>query len=125
MGERGLVAERSQRPALRGFDAHGIDLDSAERVVDDLRIRCGGNGAVRANSDGQDGRNSDAHLRGRRIAADRTVSGGREGDTGSAGAARSVNSVGSGSGNGKGCEHTNCENEGNDLLSVLHSKISL
>ena len=25
-----LVAERGQRPALRGFDGHGIDLDSAK-----------------------------------------------------------------------------------------------
>ena len=121
MGERGLVTERSQRPALRGFDAHGIDLDCAEGIVDDLRIRCGGNGAVGANSDGQNGRNSDAHFGGCGVAADAAVRGAGQGNRRSASAARSVHGVGSGSGNGEGCEHTNCENEGNNLLGVFHS----
>ena len=62
MGERGLVAERSQRPALRGFDAYGVDFDGAEGVVNDLCIGRSGNGAVGADSDGQNGRNSDCLL---------------------------------------------------------------
>ena len=81
VGKGGLVTERGQRPALRGFDAHGIDLDSAEGVVDDLRIGCSGNRAVRADSDGQHGGHGHGHLGGCGVAADAAVSGaGRERD---------------------------------------------
>ena len=121
MGKGGLVAERSQRPALRGFDAHGIDLDCAEGVVDDLRIGGGGNIAVSANGNRKDGGYGHGHLSGCGITAKAAISGGRERDTGSAGAAGCVNGVYSRSRNGEGCEHTNCENEGNNLLGVFHS----
>jgi len=121
MGERGLVAERSQRPALRGFDAHGIDLDSAEGIVDDLRVGRSGNGAVRANSDGQHSGDGHGHLGGSGIAADAAVSSAGQSNRRSAGAAGCVNSVCSRSRNGEGCEHTDGENEGNNLLGVFHS----
>ena len=111
-------------PILRGFDAHGIDLDSAEGIVDDLRVGRSRNCSIRANSDGQNGGHGHGHLSGCGVAADAAVSGGRERDTGCAGASRSVNGVGSGSGNGERSEHTNCENEGNDFLGVFHGKIS-
>ena len=100
-----LVTERGQMPILRGFDAHGIDLDCAERVVDDLRIGGGADSAIRTNGDGQNGRNSDAHFGGCGVAANAAVSGRRERDAGRAGAARSVNGIGSRSGNGEGCDH--------------------
>ena len=125
MGKGGLVTERSQRPALCGFNAHGIDLDSAEGIVDDLRVGRSRNRSIRANSDGQNGRNSDAHFGGCGVAADAAVSGGRECDTGCAGASRSVNGVGSGSADCKACHQADSENEGNDLLKVFHSKILL
>ena len=56
MGERGLVAERSQRPALCGFDGNTVGLDPARTVVGDFGVRCGADRAIRANSDGQNGR---------------------------------------------------------------------
>ena len=55
------------------------------------------------------------------IASDAAVSGRRERDAGRAGAAGCVHRIGSGSGNGERSEHTNCENEGNNLLGVFHS----
>ena len=36
VGKGGLVTERSQRPALCGFDGNAVDLDRAEAVVDDI-----------------------------------------------------------------------------------------
>ena len=105
MGERGLVAERSQRPALCGFNAHGIDLDSAERVVDDLRVGRSRNCSIRANSDGQNGGHGHGHLSGCGVAADAAVRGAGQGNRRSARAARSVNGIGSRSGNGEGCDH--------------------
>ena len=50
-----------------------------------------------------------------------SVCGAGQGNRRSASAAGCVNGVGSRSRNGEGCEHTNCENEGNNLLGVFHS----
>ena len=121
MGEGVLAAERGQRPTLRGFDAHGIDLDSAIAVVNDLRVGSGRNGTVRTNGDGQHSRHDYGHFSSRGITIKASVCGAGQGNRRSASAARSVHGVGSGSGNGEGCEHTNCENEGNNLLGVFHS----
>ena len=120
MGKGGLVTERSQRPALRGFNAHRVDLDCTKTVVDDLGIGRGGNGAVSANGNRKDGRYGHGHLSGRGIAADAAVSGAGQGDGGSACAARCVNRVGSGCRNCERSDHADREDEGYDFLSVLH-----
>ena len=124
MGEGVLAAERGQRPALRGFDRNTVDLNSAEAVVNDLRVGRGGNSAVNANSNREDGRHDYGHFGSCRVAADAAVSGGRERDAGSAGAARSINRVGSGSADCKACHQADSENEGNDLLKVFHCSYS-
>ena len=124
MCQRCLVAKRGQRPALRGLNRDVCNFYRTERVVDDLCIGRGGNGAVSADSDGQHGGHGNAHFGGRGITADGAVSGTGQGDGRSAGAARSVNGVGSRSGNGEGREHADGEDEGYDFLSVFHCNYS-
>ena len=60
-----------------------------------------------------------------RVTAQAAVSGGRERDTGRAGATGCVNGVGGGSADCKACHQADGENEGNDLLGVFHGKILL
>ena len=122
MREGGFIAKRCQRPALCGFDADGVDLDCAERIVDDLRVRCGTDRAIRADCDGQDGGNSDAHFGGCGIAADAAIRSGGQGNGRSASAARSVNRVGGRRADCKACHQADSENEGNDFLGVFHGK---
>ena len=124
MGEGVLAAERGQRPTLRGFDGNIRNFYCTKRIVDDLRVGRGGNSAVSANSNREDGRHDYGHFGSCRVAADAAVSGGRERDTGCAGSSRSVNGVGSGSGNGERSDHADREDEGKNLLGIFHGVYS-
>ena len=117
----GLVAKGGEAPALRSFNGNGADLDSAEGVVDDLRVGGSGNRTVCADGDRQNGGNCDGHLGGCGIAAQRTVCSAGERDVGRAGASGGVHGVGGGSADGEGCNHADCENERDDLLKVFHN----
>ena len=121
MGKGGLVTERGQRPALCSFNGNAVDLDRAEAVVDDLGVGRSRNSAVSANGNRKDGGYGHGHLRSCGVAADAAVSSAGQSNGRSASAAGCVNGVCSRSRNGEGCEHTNCENEGNNLLGVFHS----
>ena len=81
--------------------------------------------AIRAISNREHGGHCHGHLSGRGIAANAAVGGGRERDTGSAGAAGCVNSVGSGCGNYERSDHADRKDERDSLLKVFHCKLLL
>ena len=120
MGEGVLAAERGQRPTLRGFDGNICNFYCTKRIVDDLRVGSGRNGTVRTNGDGQHSRHDYGHFSSRGITIKASVCGGRERDRGRARAARCVNGVGSGCGNGERSDHADREDEGKNLLGVFH-----
>ncbi|MFQ9825671.1 MAG: hypothetical protein ACLRXP_03350 [Oscillospiraceae bacterium] len=121
-----VAAERGQLPAGTGFDLDVVNLDRTKGIVGDADIRGRRDRAVRADCNGEDGRDGDIHLGRSRIAVKGAIRGGRQADVGGAGAARDIHGSGfsSGCANGEACHEADGEEQGYEFLHVLHSEFS-
>ena len=126
LGKAVLAAERGQLPAGTGFDLDVVNLDRAKGIVGDADIRGRRDRAVRADCNGEDGRDGDVHLCGGGITVEGAVRGGRQADAGGTGAAGDIHGSGFGSGcaNGETCHEADSEEQGYEFLHVLHSEFS-
>ena len=126
LGKAVFAAERGQLPAGAGFDLDVVNLDRAKGIVGDADIRGRRDCAVRADCNGEDGRDHNIHLCGSGITVEGAVRGGRQADAGGAGAAGDIHRGGFGSGcaNGETCHKADGEEQGYEFLHVLHSEFS-
>ena len=126
LGKAVLAAERGQLPAGASFDLDVVDLDRTKGIVGDADVGGRRDRAVRADCNGEDGRDHNIHLCGSGITVKRSVRGGRQADAGCTGAAGDVYRGGfsSGCANGETCHKADGEKQGYEFLHVLHSEFS-